>query len=369
MQLANAPSKLVIPFANGGGKNTIPVASQIGITNGAASLTDGFPPLTRTPLAAGGVPPSGLDMNGILYAISAISQWLNAGGSFPYDSTFASNSNVGGYPAGAQVLRSDNSGFWLNTVDGNSTNPESAGALAAGWIPSELIGSTTLTMTSASVTLTPLQYGHGRIIITGALTSNLQLVFPNLPQSWMVVNNCTGNYYIVCKTGSGTGVNVPAGVTVTVYGDGVNIYSPDTNTRMTASAYASAQQTIASGGAKVVWNTVEFDNYGLWNSSNNRFQAINAGRYRFSGATYLPSVAGNDLASDVYVNGSLAKRCCQFPQVSDVDITVPFNVVLNLNAGDYVESYLNASLASVSAGMASGSSQAYVYGQFEYLGK
>ena len=58
MQLINAPGKLVLPFANAGAKNTIPTASQIGIVAGAASLTDGFPPLTRTPLAAGGVPPS-----------------------------------------------------------------------------------------------------------------------------------------------------------------------------------------------------------------------------------------------------------------------------------------------------------------------
>ena len=48
MQLINAPGKLVLPFAASGAKNAIPVASQIGIVAGAASLTDGFPPLTRT---------------------------------------------------------------------------------------------------------------------------------------------------------------------------------------------------------------------------------------------------------------------------------------------------------------------------------
>jgi len=80
MQSSNAPSKLVLPFASAGGKNTIPVASQIGIVAGKASLADGFPPLTRTPLSAGGVPPSGLDMNGILYEMSAVIRWANAGG-------------------------------------------------------------------------------------------------------------------------------------------------------------------------------------------------------------------------------------------------------------------------------------------------
>jgi hypothetical protein len=43
MQLSNSPGKLVLPFANSGNKNSIPVDSQIGITPGAASLADGIP--------------------------------------------------------------------------------------------------------------------------------------------------------------------------------------------------------------------------------------------------------------------------------------------------------------------------------------
>ena len=120
MQLTNTPGKLVLPFANAGAKNTIPTASQIGITAGAASLTDGFPPLTRTPIAAGGVPPSGLDMNGILFQLSAILRWANAGGGYAYDSTFANDSNVNGYPKGARVMRSDGLGYWFNTVENNT---------------------------------------------------------------------------------------------------------------------------------------------------------------------------------------------------------------------------------------------------------
>ena len=67
------PDKITLPFAASGNKNVIPVASQIGITGGAASYTDGFPPLTMTPVAAGGIPPSGKDMNGVIYTISAAS--------------------------------------------------------------------------------------------------------------------------------------------------------------------------------------------------------------------------------------------------------------------------------------------------------
>lgn len=223
MQLSNAPGKLVLPFAASGAKNAIPVASQIGIVAGAASLTDGFPPLTRTPLAAGGVPPSGLDMNGIIYELSAILRWTNAGAGYVYDGTFATDSNVGGYPKGARILRSDGAGYWLNTIDGNTVDPEGAGAVAAGWVPDFTNGVAAVTMTGSNVTLTPLQYGKPIIVITGTLTANLNLIFPSIAGEWSVINNTTGAYSITCKTAAGTGVVAPqAGATI-IYGDATNI--------------------------------------------------------------------------------------------------------------------------------------------------
>lgn len=129
MQLSQVPSKVPVPFAESGTKNTIPTASQIGITPGAASLTDGFPPLTFTPLSAGGVPPSGADFNGIFNLITAIQQWQSAGGIFPYDASFATS--IGGYPKGAILLKASGAGYWVCLSDNNSTNPDTGGA---GWI-------------------------------------------------------------------------------------------------------------------------------------------------------------------------------------------------------------------------------------------
>ena len=220
MNLSSAPSKIVLPFANSGTKNPIPVASQIGITDGAASLTDGFPPLTLTPKAAGGVPPFGQDMNGILYAVSAVVRWANAGAGYVYDSAFATNANVSGYPKGARILRTDGEGYWINTVDGNTTDPEAGGA---GWYPDFTVGAAAVTMTSSNVTLTALQYGKQVIIISGTLTANVQLIFPAMVAKWTVINNTTGNYTITCKTSAGTGVTV-SGVQ-DIVGDGTNIKS------------------------------------------------------------------------------------------------------------------------------------------------
>ncbi len=86
MKLSDIPAnKFPIPFANAAGPSyitTIPEASQIGITAGAASLTDGFVPLNFQPVGSGGVPPRGVDFNGLLKQITQWSQWQNAGGSF-----------------------------------------------------------------------------------------------------------------------------------------------------------------------------------------------------------------------------------------------------------------------------------------------
>lgn len=135
MQASNAPSKSAVPFAQSGTKNTIPVASQIGVTPGAASFTDGFPPLTMTPLAAGGVPPYGADFNGILNFLSAAVRWAQAGGGYPYDGAFSTA--VGGYPRGARVLSADGTGAWRSISDNNTTDPDAGGA---GWVAAAPVG-------------------------------------------------------------------------------------------------------------------------------------------------------------------------------------------------------------------------------------
>lgn len=120
MQASNAPTKSAVPFANSGAKNTIPVASQIGITPGLASVTDGFPPLTMTPLAAGGVPPYGQDFNGILNFLSSAVRWAQPGGGYVYDAAFATA--AGGYPRGAILLKAGLNGIWVSTAENNTGN-------------------------------------------------------------------------------------------------------------------------------------------------------------------------------------------------------------------------------------------------------
>lgn len=128
MQTSNKPALIPVPFADSGTKNTIPTAASP--TPGLASLATGFPPVTMTPIPAGGIPPAGADFNGILNLISAAARWAQAGGIYPYDSAFSTA--IGGYPKGAVLANADFTGFWLNAVDNNIANPDTGGA---NWLP------------------------------------------------------------------------------------------------------------------------------------------------------------------------------------------------------------------------------------------
>jgi hypothetical protein len=126
MQASDIPLKLPIAFAQSAGgayKHAIPVTSQIGITDGAASLTDGFVPLNATPIGAGGVPPSIQDMNGILFEISAWVRWAGASGPVFFDGAFSTA--VGGYPRGATLQSASTPGLtFISLADNNTTNPD-----------------------------------------------------------------------------------------------------------------------------------------------------------------------------------------------------------------------------------------------------
>lgn len=125
MQIGNIAARLIKPFAKSGSKATIPL-NQTDATR--ASYDQGFPPLNMTPIAAGGVPPSGQDMNGILYSLSNAVQWQQAMGILPWDSGFASDGDVAGYPNGAIVTR--NGVQYISTKDSNTDEP----GVGSGWV-------------------------------------------------------------------------------------------------------------------------------------------------------------------------------------------------------------------------------------------
>jgi hypothetical protein len=126
MDSGDVPASFPIKFGENATPGTyirpIPEASQVGIIDGAASLETGFPPLNWIPLAGGGVPPFGQDVNGILYELSAWAQWQKAGGPIFRDGTFSTS--IGGYPQYALLQSGVLGRMWLSKVDANAADPD-----------------------------------------------------------------------------------------------------------------------------------------------------------------------------------------------------------------------------------------------------
>lgn len=144
------PSRIVEAFAVSAGASYItspfPAASQIGVTPGAASLADGFPPLCFLDPADGGVLPSGADFNGILNLISSWAAYLAAGQQPRFDSTLATA--MGGYAVGARVQSGVNpKQIFTNTLNGNTNDPDS---VITGWISSVALYSTSIIITAGT---------------------------------------------------------------------------------------------------------------------------------------------------------------------------------------------------------------------------
>lgn len=90
------PPTLVKPFANEGDKNTIPTDAT---GTQAASLEEGFPVITATPINEGGIPPKREDFNGLGFLTTSQYFYLQNGGRFTFNSTVSAAIN--GYPEGA----------------------------------------------------------------------------------------------------------------------------------------------------------------------------------------------------------------------------------------------------------------------------
>ena len=205
MQASNEPSKSPVPFAESGSKNTIPVNSQIGITPGLASFTDGFPPLTMTPLVAGGIPPRGEDFNGILYFLSAAARWQQAGGSYAFDSDFSTS--VGGYPKGAILRSADGTALFMSRVENNTVDPDAGPS--ANWQSLAIAspkGECRLALSGASIVLSPFQ--GNQLYINGA---NRSIPVAGVPLA--ATGLSVGTTYYIYAYWSGTAIALEASTT------------------------------------------------------------------------------------------------------------------------------------------------------------
>jgi hypothetical protein len=241
---SSIPLKWYVPFANGdSGRTELPVTTA---DPTRASQTLGFPPLTMQPPESGGVPPQGEDFNGGMNQVARIAWWvLNCGG-WPFDSTFATNSNINGYPNGATVQAADFRGNWINTADNNQNNPDTVGT---SWVPGFQYGTTAVTgVTGGTVTLTPAQASKNGFTVAGVLASAATIILPNWTKNWTVTNNTTGAFVLIVKTLAGSGITIPQnGAPTRVSGDGTNITQSPENIGAATSSTQAMQLGQATG--------------------------------------------------------------------------------------------------------------------------
>ena len=105
MAIQTEPSRIQIPFADSGTKNTIPATNSSPSASQAASWTDGFPTQCSLPLASGGIPPARADFNGIFNTMSQSIRFGQEGGIWAWDATVD-------YAANRVVLGSDGLLYW-----------------------------------------------------------------------------------------------------------------------------------------------------------------------------------------------------------------------------------------------------------------
>lgn len=243
--------------------NTIPDTT---VNPQRASYELGFPPQTMTPINSGGKPMLGPDMNGILNAMTA-HLFAQQGGQL-YVYSVAASTAMGGYAKGAVVAMADGTGAWQNNVDGNTTDPDDVSA--AGWVTFFRYGYTTATSTGGTYTLTAAESSRAVVIITGALIANLQVIFPTLLRSWLIVNNTSGAFTVTAKTAAGSGVVIPPGsfsAPVEVYGNGVSLFPTVAPLTIPTSVAAVADTYVLRSNTADVYGHYLNSNVGVDNAA------------------------------------------------------------------------------------------------------
>lgn len=223
MQLSDLPARFPIPFASGASSPYIRAIPTDHVAAGAgdapASLFDGFPPETFTPIGSGGTPPSGADFNGILNQLTAWARWGAAGGPAVFNSTFCTT--IGGYPKGATLMSVTTPGLtWISLVENNLTDPDSVGA--ANW--RALGGSTSASLATNGFEIRPSglidQWGQVFVARDGTVAVTFPMPFPtavyNLQLSWVDSTIGSGS-----PQGS-AGTSAPSLTGFTIYNDGDN---------------------------------------------------------------------------------------------------------------------------------------------------
>lgn len=117
------PDLIITPFGESADPGTIrPIPESTGPSDPKqnASWEKGFPISTMTAISAGGIPPEGPDMNGVLNAISEHTVFVGGGGQYKWSAAYVAAK--GGYAKGSVIQSDDGLVSYVSTIDVNSSN-------------------------------------------------------------------------------------------------------------------------------------------------------------------------------------------------------------------------------------------------------
>jgi hypothetical protein len=132
------------------------------------------------------------------------------------------------------------------------------------------------------------------------------------------------------------------------FGGNIDVIGNVVTDAPTFSAYQSSSQTLtASGYAKVLYQTEEWDTNSNYDTSNSRFTPTVAGYYQINAG--VRSVTNGELNVIIYKNGANYKVGSNVNTTSVYESVVSATVYLN-GSTDYVEIYAYCSAANSTAG-------------------
>ncbi|MEQ4710698.1 hypothetical protein ABN057_00170 [Providencia alcalifaciens] len=195
------PKLIVVPFAADGQKDEIPVTREPSMPTQKATWDLGFPPATMLPESAGGLPPRGLDFNGIFNQISDMLVHFAKGGRIKFSESYAEE--IGGYQKGAILQSDDETKDYQSLINGNKVNFNTASSaqINAAW---KLISTASLaTDISKKLDKDAIKQTTGN--------SQTSVMSQDAVTKALASKQATGNYATVEQLNNGLGTKQPKG--------------------------------------------------------------------------------------------------------------------------------------------------------------
>lgn len=204
------PYMVQIPFCNTGNKNAIQLTQQAGQDPEDATYQEGFPPVTMLNEDAGGLPPKGLDFNGIFYELSSPIAHYCRGDRIQFDATYAAA--IGGYAKGWVVASNDYQKDYISLVDNNLADPNGTNTTWAVYAGQGSVPTATSTTTGTVKLVNSLSSTATDAALTAAQGRILKEIFDkfDISPAQRYVKIPIGSQLFIIQWGDGVMLGAPA---------------------------------------------------------------------------------------------------------------------------------------------------------------